>query len=31
MAERKPSAKRLKAIDVMKIIAPGKAAIQGCV
>jgi hypothetical protein len=31
MAERKPSANKLKAMEVMKIIAPGKAAIHGWV
>ena len=31
MAERKPSLSKLKAIDVQKIITPGKAAIQGWV
>jgi hypothetical protein len=30
MAERNPSDSRLKAIEVMKIMTPGKAAIQGC-
>ena len=30
MAERSPSEKRLKEMDVMKIISPGSAAIQGC-
>ena len=31
IAERKPSLSRLKAIEVMKIIAPGNAATQGWV
>ncbi len=31
MAERRESDSRLKAIEVMKIMAPGKAATQGCV
>ena len=31
MAERKPSLSKLKAIEVMKIITPGKAATQGWV
>ncbi len=30
MAERRPSARRLKAMEVMKIITPGSAASQGC-
>jgi hypothetical protein len=30
MAERRPSEKRLKEIDVMKITKPGRAATQGC-
>jgi hypothetical protein len=29
MAERTPSANKLKAMEVMKIKAPGKAAIHG--
>jgi hypothetical protein len=29
MAERRPSASRLKAMEVMKIITPGRAASQG--
>jgi hypothetical protein len=31
MAERNPSDSMLKEIEVMKIITPGRAAIQGCV
>ena len=30
IAVRRPSASKLKAIEVMKIITPGKAAIHGC-
>ena len=30
IAERNPSDKMLKEIDVMKIITPGRAATQGC-
>ena len=30
IAERRPSDSRLKAIEVMKIMAPGSAAIHGC-
>ena len=29
MAERRPSARRLKAMEVMKIMTPGRAASQG--
>ena len=31
MAERSPSESKLNEIEVMKIIAPGNAATQGCV